>query len=404
MALADLTSPATFSIRASTRGNVGLAVLSTALAASTLCTLDGGAIAPLAISAALLLGMALYFLFPSAQLLRVTLPAVCLSLMALFGVAQTIWSPQKIVYDGWTGVVFWFTAAAIAWLATQVFREPQIAAAFRLFLVLFASAMCVLDLLEQASGTNKYYWLIPSRYSNVFGPFAYWNNFAQFIELALPVTLWLGLARRKPVIGYLLLSSLQIAAVVASGSRAGTALVGLELLAVILLAYRRNRNRSLLFGAALAIVLTVLFIYSAGMDRLIAKLEQNDQLAARRNIYKSSIAMIRERPLTGWGLNTYVPVYPMFALYDDGTYVNRAHNDWLQFLAEGGILFTAPMIVLFSWSLRPAFRSVWGIGVIAIGLHALVDYPFARLGVCGWYFALIAMLAVSNQRKSCCAS
>jgi hypothetical protein len=320
--------------------------------------------------------------------------------MAIYGVAQTVWSTRKIVYDGWVGVVFWSTAAAIVWLGTQVFGAPPASAAFRRFVALFASAICVLDLLEQASKANRYYWLIPSRYSNVFGPFAYWNNFAQFIELTLPVTLWLGLSRRKPVIGYVLLAALQIAAVVASGSRAGTALVGLELLVVILLAYRRNRNRNLLFGAGLAIALTVVFIYSAGVDRLIGKLEQSDQLAVRRNINQSSIAMIRERPLTGWGLNTYVPVYRMFALYDDGTYVNRAHNDWLQFLAEGGILFTAPMIVLFLWSLRPASRSGWGIGLIAIGLHALVDYPFARLGVCGWYFALISMLAVSSRHKS----
>ncbi len=86
----------------------------------------------------------------------------------------------------------------------------------------------------------------------------------------------------------------------------------------------------------------MIFIYAAGIDRLIGKLEQNDQLAVRRDINRSSLAMIRERPFTGWGLNTYVPVYRMFALYDDGTYVNRAHNDWLQFLAEGGILFAAP--------------------------------------------------------------
>jgi O-antigen ligase len=258
----------------------------------------------------------------------------------------------------------------------------------------------VLDLLEQASGTSRYYWFIPSRYNSVFGPFAYWNNFAQFIEISLPLTLWLGLKRRKPIIGYVLLAAVQLAAVVASGSRAGAALVGIELLAVILLAFQRHRTRSLLFGAALAIILTLIFIYSAGIDRLIGKLEQNDQLAVRRNINRSSLAMIRDRPLTGWGLNTYVPVYRMFALYDDGTYVNRAHNDWLQFLAEGGILFAAPMFVLFVWSIRPAIRSAWGIGVIAIGLHAVVDYPFARLGVCGWYFAVISMLAASNRFNS----
>jgi hypothetical protein len=51
------------------------------------------------------------------------------------------------------------------------------------------------------------------------------------------------------------------------------------------------------------------------------------------------------------------------------------------------------MLVLFGWSIRPAVASVWGVGLIAICLHAIVDYPFARLGVCGWYFALVPMLA-----------
>jgi O-antigen ligase len=104
--------------------------------------------------------------------------------------------------------------------------------------------------------------------------------------------------------------------------------------------------------------------------------------------------MIAQRPLTGWGLNSYVPVYPRFARYDAGTVVNRAHNDWLQWTAEGGVLFTGTMLLVVLWSVRPALQSVWGIGLLAVCLHAAVDYPFARLGVCGWYFALIGMLAV----------
>ena len=107
--------------------------------------------------------------------------------------------------------------------------------------------------------------------------------------------------------------------------------------------------------------------------------------------------MIQQRPLTGWGLGTYVPVYRMFARYDDGTYVNHAHNDWLEWTAEGGVFFSGAMLVLVFWSFRPAIRSLWGLGVAALPIHALVDYPFARLGVCGWYFALIGMLAVAGR-------
>jgi O-antigen ligase len=377
---------------------LGLIGLFALLSAFTLSTLDGGDIAPHIVSAILFVLAAAYFSFPFGQRFSLSLPAICLLLMAGYGVVQTLWFPRKIAFNGWTGTLFWFTAAMIALLATQLFREPRAAAQFRLGFVLFASAVCVLDLLEQASHTNKYFWLMPSRYHAVFGPFAYWNNFAQFVELALPITLWQGLAQAKPAIPYLVMAALQIGAVVASGSRAGTALVLLELLAVVIFAYFRLRNKSFLFGAALAVVLSLSFIYAAGFDTIIGKLQQSDQLAVRREINQSSLAMIRERPLTGWGLNAYVPVYRMFARYDDGTFVNRAHNDWLQWAAEGGIFFAGLMLAMFIWSFWPACRSGWGIGLIAVCLHAIVDYPFARLGVCGWYFALIPMLV---PRKPC---
>jgi O-antigen ligase len=376
------------------------------LAAFTLSTLDdaafGAGAAPRIVSVVFLLLAAIYLSVPFTQRFSLSLPVVCLLLMTLWGVAQTLFSPQKIFARGWSGVLFWFTAAIIAVVATQLFQSPRAAAQFRHWFMLLASAVCLLDLLEQASRTSLYYWVIQSKYHAVFGPFAYWNNFAQFVELALPITLWTGLSkRRSSPAPYLALAAIQIGAVVASGSRAGAVLVVAELLAVIFLAYARRRDRRLLLGAALACGLSSVFVYAAGFDVLIKKLQQNDQLAVRRSINQSSIEMIRERPLLGWGLETYVPVYRMFAHYDDGTYVNRAHNDWLQWAAEGGIPFAVFMLVLFGWSLRPAVTSIWGVGLIAVCLHAAVDYPFARLGVCGWYFALTPMLAgeIAERRR-----
>ena len=147
--------------------------------------------------------------------------------------------------------------------------------------------------------------------------------------------------------------------------------------------------------------LSFLAIFGAGSNVLIRKLQEHDQLAVRRSINQSSLEMIRERPLTGWGLKTYVPVYRMFAHYDDSTYVNQAHNDWFEWAAEGGIPFACFMLVIFVWSIRPRSDSIWGVGLIAICLHAAVDYPFARLGVCGWYFALVPMFAaeIAERRK-----
>jgi O-antigen ligase len=147
---------------------------------------------------------------------------------------------------------------------------------------------------------------------------------------------------------------------------------------------------------AIALGLSAGFSYIAGFQQVMQKFERHDQLANRRLINRSSVDMIRERPFTGWGLGAYASVYKMFALYDDGTWVNQAHNDYLEWAAEGGIPYACLMLLLMVWSVRPAVRSVWGIGLLAFCLHALVDYPFARLGTCAWYFVLAAMLAVHN--------
>ncbi len=371
-------------------GLLGLFVI---LCGFTLTVWDGGDIAPRICSGFVFLLAALFFVLSPPQKIAFHLPSVCLFSMTAYGVAQTLFFPHKIVALGWIGVLFWFAASMITLLATQLFSFPGEAARFRLYFIVFGTAVCVLDLLQQASSTDKYFWLIPSRYSSIFGPFAYWNNFAEFVELLFPITLWKGLGGHRPSIPYILIAAVQIGAVVASGSRAGAVLVILELLALIALAYSRNRNKKLLLGAALAIALSLFFIYAAGFETLIAKLQQNDLLAVRRNIDRSSLAMIREHPLAGWGLNTYVPVYRMFARYDDGTFVNRAHNDWLEWASDGGIFFSCAMLAVLIWSIRPAIRSGWGIGLIAFCIHALVDYPFARLGVCGWYFCLLGMLA-----------
>jgi O-antigen ligase len=109
--------------------------------------------------------------------------------------------------------------------------------------------------------------------------------------------------------------------------------------------------------------------------------------------------MISSRPWTGFGLGTFPTVYPAYAVLDLGQSVEHAHNDWLEWAAEGGIPYAAIWMCLAVWSVRPAVRSVWGIGILGCFLHGLVDYPFARFGIPAWLFILLGMLPVSNLRE-----
>ena len=80
--------------------------------------------------------------------------------------------------------------------------------------------------------------------------------------------------------------------------------------------------------------------------------------------------------------------------------VEHAHNDWLEWASEGGIPFAALWIFLAIPICRRAFRSIWGVGILAVLVHALVDYPFAKLGVAAWFFALCGGLLAAEA--GCC--
>jgi O-antigen ligase len=80
-------------------------------------------------------------------------------------------------------------------------------------------------------------------------------------------------------------------------------------------------------------------------------------------------------------------------------FANQAHNDWLQWTAEGGFPFGVMLATLFFWSLRPAFRSVWGLGVVAVFLHAIVDYPFSRPALGSWAIVILSLLAFTGAES-----
>jgi O-antigen ligase len=123
-------------------------------------------------------------------------------------------------------------------------------------------------------------------------------------------------------------------------------------------------------------------------------------MQVRRQLDLSTLHMIAAHPWFGVGLGAWSTVYPHYALVDIGAFANQAHNDWLQWTAEGGVPFGLILATLFFWCLRPAISSVWGLGIIAVFLHALVDYPFSRPALGSWPILIMAMLAAWQSGRT----
>jgi len=132
----------------------------------------------------------------------------------------------------------------------------------------------------------------------------------------------------------------------------------------------------------------------AGWDVIWKRLQEPRPYALRKDFLLSSLEMVRDRPLTGFGLGTWSEVYPGFARFDDGLFANQAHNDWAQWAAEGGIPFLLLMIGVAGGAVRPAFRSLWGLGLLAMFVHGLIDYPMQqRPALAAFFFALLGIVS-----------
>ena len=292
-------------------------------------------------------------------------------------------------------------AAAAAFLA---FRTRSSRTAFLRRFCWFGVILGVVCVLSYWTSPGKILWIFPALYPDNWGPFPSRNNFAQFLELSFPVALWEMGRTRKDGAGRDTMSrwaaaippAILLGAGLASASRAGAVLLIGEGVCALTLLRRRLRTPAVTLVLASTAVASV-----AGAGVLVRRLTQADPWQVRREIFRSTAAMIKARVSTpggvsrwtGYGLGSFATVYPQFAEFDTGASVEHAHSDWLEWLAEGGPLYAGMWLALAGWSVRPALRSVWGLGVPAVFVHASVDYPFARLGISMWVFLLIGALA-----------
>jgi O-antigen ligase len=179
------------------------------------------------------------------------------------------------------------------------------------------------------------------------------------------------------------------ASVIASASRAGATLATLEVLALPWLGRRSSfGGKAIMLSTAFAGIASLV----VGPDVIWKRFQDKDPLRYRRQIAVSTVQMIRQRPWLGFGLGTYVEVYPQFASFDIGLTVDHAHNDWAEWTAEGGIPMLLLMLGIAAGSFRPALRVGWALGIHAVFLHSLIDFPLQIPAIGALLFTLLAAL------------
>jgi O-antigen ligase len=298
-------------------------------------------------------------------------------------------------------LINWAAYFVLFVVALQALADSEIRQRFLRAALYAGFAIAVLSTVQYFTSDGAIYWIFRPRAGRPFGPFVNPDHYAAFVELILPLAIYEARRDSRRVWLYMLMAGVLYGSVIACASRAGALLVTAEILALPLLGRPLRRA-----GKAIAVSVAIagLAVAVAGGDALWKRFQQKDPFLYRREILGSTLQMIRQRPWTGFGLGTYATVYPQFATFDTGLIVDHAHNDWAEWAAEGGVPMLVLMLSVAVATFRPALRSGWGLGIHAVFLHSLVDFPLQIPAIAALLFTFVNALlqrAPCRGRSSC---
>ena len=309
----------------------------------------------------------------------------------------------------------------VLFLAVQAFRTLKDWRSFVWFGMGFGFLVSLFAILQHLTSNGKLYWFREIRSAGMpFGPYVNRNHFAGFAELVLPlalVPLVLGRVRRErwPVVG--LFAVLPIGALFLSASRGGIVSFGAELSVLALVMILRREMGKQLFAGGAVLLVALLLVSWLGVGQIIKRLSSVQLLEVssgkRASMRRDTWRIFLDHPFVGTGLGTLQLVYPPYESLYDGKIVNHTHNDYLEVLAETGLLggiccawFLGVLLVQSLERLRQFNHSFSGAlqlsGFLACSgflVHSLVDFNLHILSNALLFF-LMAHLATAEIQQT----
>jgi O-antigen ligase len=342
----------------------------------------------------------------------------------------------------------WFSAGAYlsAFNLLLIPRSRASLRAFMAFIAINTFALAVFGTLQKLAGSGYYFGAAESPNPRFFSTFIYNNHWGAFMLLGLSTAVGLLFyhGRKKigrdlwhsPFTGALIGVVFIAACAPVSASRASTLITmgvvaAATLHAVIRVAFARRKEGLLIWPAFLSIgclaVATTGAVFWLAQPQITERytetqrtIDQNQSIfGGRADLYKDTWNLALQKPVFGWGLNTFAVAFQVMRPVDinfrasNYTPYSNAHNDWLQSLAETGFVGTTLLVlmgILPLWSL-PRFAATHPLvvyplsGCVLVLLYATVEFPFGSNAVMITFWSLFfcvlryAKLTVEERRE-----
>lgn len=195
------------------------------------------------------------------------------------------------------------------------------------------------------------------------------NIFGAYLACLLPIAVGLFLTRTGKWIRLLALTTVVLGgpALIVSLSRSGwlSLAVAITAMLILMLFHKKLRPRMIVPAAGASVLaLGILVAFSGPISERIFE-SKPDAVLGRAEYLKTAWGVISQRPILGWGLNSYVYVAPPFTRYGarlaskiHKNWLPPVHNIYLLWWAETGIVGLAVHLWMLAWILRIGWRNL----------------------------------------------
>ena len=211
--------------------------------------------------------------------------------------------------------------------------------------------------------------------------------------------------------------AIMVIALVLTNSRMGNAAfftsLGVCGLLMMVLRKRVNKNAIILF-ASLLLIDFLIFSQWFGLDELAQRIQTTSVDAETRDeVIRDAWTMLQDYPLTGTGAGTFYSSFPRYSQSDITGYYDHAHNDYIEFFTNLGMIGFVPLGLSVVFALATAIRTQYrrrerlmiclgfasGMGILSLLIHSAVDFNLQIPANALLFVVFLALAQIASKLK-----
>ena len=229
-------------------------------------------------------------------------------------------------------------------------------------LSIFGFSLAIFAIVQKATWNNGIFWFRELTLGgSPFGPYVNRNHFAGLIGMLIPLGLGLAITQqekgKKLLFGFM--TVIMAVSLFFSLSRGGITsfFAGMSFFALLML--QRNRESRKVWIIAFFIAVVLSYVIYLGVDPIIERFYKTDVSSEERLVvWSSTWNAIKDFWLTGSGLGSFLNIFQLYSpLSVQGGIYDHAHNDYLEFFLETGMLGTLFLLVFVSLMIYTVIKS-----------------------------------------------